>query len=306
MTDSSAATINVSFIGFGEAAMAITNGWREDENLLSDDCQIQAYDCKTDSQLTRDAKLADMAACDVIGCESVDTALTNCHAVFSLVTADQATDAAKAAAQVIKPETLYFDGNSCSPGTKQHNAQLIEGAGAHYFDLAIMSPVYPQRHQTPMLVSGNQIELASALLNSLRMNATSNGTQVGQSSAIKMIRSVMVKGMEALTAECVLAARKAGVDETVLDSLQHTFPDTAWRQRSAYNLERMMLHGERRAQEMREVAATLQELGLYNGMALACSQWQSSIGSLKLTATDNDYGPLADNVLSQLEQQASS
>ena len=50
------------------------------------------------------------------------------------------------------------------------------------------------------------------------------GDKVGDASAIKMIRSVMIKGLEALTAECLLAARRAGVADAVLASLQNSDP----------------------------------------------------------------------------------
>ena len=77
-----------------------------------------------------------------------------------------------------------------------------------------------------------------------------------------MIRSMMMKGLEALVCECVFAGRKAGVIETVLDSLDDTYPGFDWKKRAAYMLERVMTHGVRRAAEMREVALTVDLLGL--------------------------------------------
>ena len=108
------------------------------------------------------------------------------------------------------------------------------------------------------------------------------GPRVGDASTIKMLRSVMVKGLEALTAECLLAARRAGVEGAVLASLQASDPGFDWTARSAYNLERMMVHGRRRAAEMREVAATLRELGLPDRMAAATADWQAELGALGL------------------------
>jgi hypothetical protein len=115
-----------------------------------------------------------------------------------------------------------------------------------------------------------------------------------------MLRSVMVKGLEALTAECLLAARKARVEDAVLASLQASDPGFDWRQRSAYNLERMMAHGERRAAEMREVAATLRGLGLPDRMAAATAEWQAAIGALGLGDADEDVGARADRILARL------
>jgi 3-hydroxyisobutyrate dehydrogenase-like beta-hydroxyacid dehydrogenase len=116
------------------------------------------------------------------------------------------------------------------------------------------------------------------------MSATIHDGPVGAASAVKMIRSVMMKGLEALGCECVLAGRKAGVIETVLDSLDDTYPGFDWKKRSAYMLERVMTHGVRRASEMREVALTIDLLGLKGEMSRASVGWQQTSGELGLRA----------------------
>ncbi len=110
-----------------------------------------------------------------------------------------------------------------------------------------MAPVHPKRHETPILLSGPEAEAALPVLTSLGMLPRVTGVRVGEASSIKMLRSVMIKGLEALTAEAMLAARKAGVEGAVIASLQASDPGIDWEKRSAYNLERMMVHGERRA-----------------------------------------------------------
>jgi hypothetical protein len=135
------------------------------------------------------------------------------------------------------------------------------------------------------------------------MSATIHDGPVGAASAVKMIRSVMMKGLEALVCECVLAGRKAGVIETVLDSLDDTYPDFDWKRRSAYMLERVMTHGGRRAAEMREVALTVDLLGLKGEMSRAAVGWEQTIGELGLRADEADaadYRVLADQILAAL------
>jgi hypothetical protein len=130
---------------------------------------------------------------------------------------------------------------------------------------------------------------------------------VGAASAVKMIRSIMMKGLEALVCECVLAGRKAGVIETVLNSLDDTYPGFDWKKRSAYMLERVMTHGVRRAAEMREVALTVDLLGLKGEMSRASVGWQQAIGEfgLRADATEaEDYGLLADRILAALDPPA--
>ena len=106
-----------------------------------------------------------------------------------------------------------------------------------------MAPVHPRLHRTPLLISGPHVEAAAAAFASLGMSAKIHDGPVGAASSVKMIRSIMMKGLEALVCECVLAGRKAGVIDTVLDSLDDTYPGFDWKKRSAYMLERVMTHG---------------------------------------------------------------
>lgn len=295
---------HIAFIGFGEAAAAFVEGWRKGRPL-----RIAAYDIKTDSAKTdsassgiASAKWADYERMNVAGARTAAEALAGVDVVFSLVTADQALIAAQNAAPHLKPGALWFDGNSCAPGTKRKAADAVETAGARYVDMAVMAPVHPTLHKTPVLLSGPHADAALATANALDMAAKIVPGAVGTASSMKMIRSVMMKGLEALVLECVLAGRKAGVDQAVLDSLDVTYPGFDWKRRAAYMLERVMTHGIRRAAEMREVALTVDELGLGGVMSRATVDWQEHIGSLRLDTGDTkDYGALADMILSRLD-----
>src|SRR5262249_22689468 len=161
-----------------------------------------------------------------------------------------------------------------APGTKRRCADQIASAGAYYIDVAVMAPVHPTLHKTPLLLS------AQAILTKLSMSARVTSPEVGSSSMIKMIRSIMMKGLEALVVECVLAGCKAGVDGEVLDSLEDTYPGFDWKRRAAHMLERVITHGVRRAAEMREVALTVDQLGLGGSMARASCDWQRRVGEL--------------------------
>ncbi|TNB49894.1 NAD(P)-dependent oxidoreductase [Martelella lutilitoris] len=274
----------IGFIGFGEAARAIADGWAAAGIATS----IAAFDIKT---LQDDTAEAITEACQTRGvfCAPDSAALLQrSDIVFSLVTADNAFSAAEAAAPHIRPGTLYLDGNSCSPQTKRRNAALIDAAGALYVDVAIMSPIHPKRHETPCLVSGPHATQGAEAMAGLGMNGRVTGPEIGDASSVKMIRSVMIKGTEALMAECFLAAEKAGVSAEVLASLSASDPQIDWPRRAAYCLERMMVHGTRRAAEMREVAATVSDLGLEPRMSAATVAWQAEIGAYGMETKKDD------------------
>ena len=228
------------------------------------------------------------------------SALEGAVAVFCLVTADSAALALKQAAAFLPAGALVFDGNSCAPETKRENADLVARAGARYVDMAIMAPVHPRLHQTPVLLSGEHAIEAAEMLAALDMAAEAVAGPVGAASSVKMIRSVMVKGLEALSAECLLAARRAGVAERVIDSLERSHPGLALAGRGGYNLERMLVHGTRRAAEMREVVKTLEDLGLSSAMSAASADWQDRLGGLGLAPPGGDWRALADGIFAAL------
>jgi 3-hydroxyisobutyrate dehydrogenase-like beta-hydroxyacid dehydrogenase len=252
----------VTLIGFGEAGATFAQAgqWAG---------SARAYDIAPE-------RAAAMAQCAVQACASVAEALDGASLVLSLVTADQALDAARAAATHIGRDALYCDMNSVSPGTKQQAAALIEATGGRYVDVAVMAPVNPARLAVPLLLSGAHSNDGLAVLARLGFTQLRIvGERVGQASTIKMLRSVMYKGMEALTAECLIACARAGVTEEVLGSFGGD-----WASGADYRLDRMLAHGRRRAAEMREAVRTLEELGVEPLMTRGTVERQQRIGSL--------------------------
>ena len=257
----------------------------------------------------REAKRADYVAAGVEEASSAPQALAGAPLAFSVVTADQAEAAALAALPGLAKRALFLDCNSCAPQTKAGVAERVEAVGGRYVDVAVMSPVRPSGRRTPLLLSGPHADEAAAALAALGMAPKVHAGPVGSSSAIKMIRSVMIKGLEALACECVFAGRKAGVDDAVLASLDETFPGFDWKKRAAYMLERVATHGVRRAAEMREAALTVDQLGLDGAMSRGAVAWQQRVGDLGLRAAGDDlsdYRRLADRILSALESQGES
>jgi 3-hydroxyisobutyrate dehydrogenase-like beta-hydroxyacid dehydrogenase len=265
-------TPRLCFIGFGEAGQALAAGLRETgvQTIVAWDILFPV----DDGRKLREAgerigvRLAGSAA----------DAARGCDIVISAVTASSSLEAAQSVKPYLSGQ-LYLDINSVSPGRKQATAAHLDGA-ARYVDVAVMAPVHPARHQTPCLLAGPHAEAVEPILRDLAMKVSVAGPTIGGAAAIKMVRSVMVKGLEALTCECFLAAERAGVEEAVIASLAKSYPGLDWPTMIAYNLERMASHGIRRAAEMEEVAETLRELGLEPLMASATVGRQRQMGEL--------------------------
>jgi 3-hydroxyisobutyrate dehydrogenase-like beta-hydroxyacid dehydrogenase len=246
-------SMKIAIIGFGEAGQHIGRGL-----VASGRAQISAYDLRhAERQLVDAARESGIALKD-----SVAPALANAEFVFSLVTASSAVDAAKAAAKVLKPGQIYIDFNSVSPMTKRAVAEAIAPSGAEFVEAAIMAPVPGPDHKVHVLCSAPGAAKVAEKLNAIGMKFEVAGDRFGDASLSKMLRSIFIKGIEALMLESLTAARHAGIEERILDSVQKTLPGINWRELAAYNLERTMAHGKRRAAEMFESAATVAELGL--------------------------------------------
>jgi len=212
-----------------------------------------------------DLREARMAAAreDGLATASAADALAGADLVLCLVTADSALPAAQDYARFMPKGAIWCDGNSVAPDTKRAAAAAVEAAGGAYVDVAILAPVDPARLNVPLLLAGREAGRAEALLRAAGFaNIRIVGEEVGRASAIKMIRSVMVKGVEALSAEMMLGAQAAGVVDEVLASLDASEKPKPWAEKAAYNIERMVTHGIRRAAEMEESAKTLQSLGI--------------------------------------------
>ena len=263
----------VCFIGFGEAGQAVAAGLREDGVA-----RIAAWDILFPQAKGEELK----RAADAIGVRAADSAadaVRGADIVVSAVTAAASVDAAHSVKPYLAGEPYFLDINSVSPGRKQETGKTL-GDAARYVDVAVLAPIHPARHKTPLLLAGPYAEAVAPELAALGMRATIAGADVGAAAAIKMVRSVMIKGIEALTLECFLAAARAGVVDEVAASLKNNYPGLDWAKVVPYNLERMANHGERRAAEMEEVAATLRELGVEPLMTTATVKRQREMGAI--------------------------
>jgi 3-hydroxyisobutyrate dehydrogenase-like beta-hydroxyacid dehydrogenase len=263
----------ICFIGFGEAGQAMAAGLRE-----AGVKRISAWDILF-PQAAGERLLRAGEAIGVRCAPSAAEAVGEAEIIVSAVTAAASVEAALSVKAHLVGKPFLLDINSVSPGRKQETAKLL-GDAARYIDVAVLGPIHPARHQTPMLIAGPHAEVVAPMLAALGMRVIVAGADIGAAAAIKMVRSVMIKGIEALTLECFLAAARAGVIDEVAASLKNNYPGLDWSKVIPYNLERMASHGERRAAEMEEVAETLRELGVEPLMTSATVKRQREMGQI--------------------------
>jgi 3-hydroxyisobutyrate dehydrogenase-like beta-hydroxyacid dehydrogenase len=265
---------NIGLVGYGEVGRILA------EDLRKQDVKVTAYDIKLRSDQAG-RPLRDHASAHGV-------ALTTSHAdlaaqsdfIVSAVTASQAVPVAEACAPAVKQGAWFLDFNSASPGAKQRAAALIDGKGGRYVEGAVMTSIPPYRIKVPLLLGGAGAATLAPLLVELGFDAKVASPELGVASAVKMCRSVMIKGMEAMVIEAFTTARAYGVEDAVLASLKETFPGIDWEKQGAYFFQRVIEHGRRRSEEVREVAETVREAGLTPWSAQGTAERQAFIADL--------------------------
>ena len=298
---------HIGLVGYGEVGRILA------EDLRAQGMAVGAYDLKLDDEATA-APLREHA-----GQHGVMLAATHAQLaarsdfIVSAVTASQAVPVAEACVPALRAGAFFLDFNSASPGAKQRAAQLVNTAGGRYVEGAVMTSVPPYRIRVPLLLGGPDAAALEPMVNALGFAAKVASDRLGVASATKMCRSVMIKGLEAMVIESFTTARHYGVEDAVIASLYETFPGIDWEKQAAYFFQRVIEHGRRRSEEVREVAVTVQEAGLTPWSAAGTARRQAWVADLgdeglfgprgsKDFARSPDWRTEADRILAHLKQ----
>ena len=304
----------IGLVGYGEVGRILA----EDLHELGV-AKLFAFDLKLAAGVAAPSGAAEMrahAAKHGVRLSDSHRALANeCDLIVSAVTASQAVSVAQACAPAVKFDAWFLDLNSASPNAKKRAAGFIDDAGGVYVEGAVMTSLPPYRIGVPLLLGGTRASELRPKLTMLGFDAKVVSRKLGVASATKMCRSVMIKGLEAMVIESFTAARAYGVEDQVLASLKETFPGIDWEQQGAYFFQRAIQHGRRRAEEMREVAATVRDIGLEPWSAAGTAERQSWVAdqadaglfgdkAAQQFARNSDWRPEADRILNKFKSRA--
>lgn len=279
--------MKIAFIGFGEAAQAMSLGLIGEGRVG----EVSAVDLRLADPAQAGALRERAEGLGVRLAPTPAEAVAGAAIVLSAVPGSAALAAARSVAPHLAPGQIFVDLTSVSPETKREVAAAIAEGRGDCVEGAIMDAVRPKNHKVPILLAGPRAAGASDRLNAIGMATEAIGLDIGQACSVKMIRSVMMKGVEALILESMAAAETAGVTERILTSVDGTFPGLDWRQMTSHYLRRTHEHGPRRVSEMKEAAATIRGLGLEPRMSEAISATIAR-GHARLAATP--YDPAAE------------
>lgn len=310
MTGAKKSTIDprrIALIGFGEVGQRFGR-----EFLATGHFDISTYDILFNNSPAGAALREKARAMKIEACASAAAAAEGARIVFSAVTATAAKDVAEEAGTYLTPGQFFVDINSVSPETKRADAEAVARSGGSYVECAVMAPIAPYGIKVPVLLGGKHGAALAAILNPAGMKMEVASEIVGQASAIKMCRSIMIKGIEALAVECFLTSRRYGVEETIIASLEETFPQMDWEKLAGYLIGRVVQHGRRRAAEMREVADTERAIGLDPIMASATAIRQEWLADEAVAApelkelSDEQWRQMLDLLIERIKQKSTA
>jgi 3-hydroxyisobutyrate dehydrogenase len=289
--------MRIAFIGFGEVGSILARDLRAAGHEV-----VAAFDPAFADRTSKASR--NLAASGVARAGSAPEAAAGAEVVLCCVTAGSALAAAQSVAGGVAHAPFVVDVNSVSPGTKREACDAVTAAGGRYVEAAVMTSVPPKGIRSPTLIGGPHAAAFLPVASALGMQVEVFSDEVGGASSVKMCRSIMIKGMEATITECMLTARRYGVEKQVLASLADTLPHESWPDLARYMMSRALIHGRRRAEEVREVSRTVAEAGLEPMQAPATAlrqDWAADRGAelpAEILAT-KDLATLLDAVLAK-------
>jgi 3-hydroxyisobutyrate dehydrogenase-like beta-hydroxyacid dehydrogenase len=258
----------IALLGFGEAGSAIarglcaSGGWRG-EARPGDNAprRVIAIDTALDQDARGTALGKAARALDVAIEGRYTAALSDADLVISAVQGEHALAAAQAAASLLKRGAHYLDLCTVTGRMSDEDRAAIEAAGGRYIDIAVMGGFFKQGIRAPMLVAGEDVEAVVAWMNDNGFDAKVLGLKPGSASSVKMVRSVLIKGVEALGVEAYVTAERQGILEEVMGCMGDV-DQIGFANFVAMLVRTHIVHAHRRWEEMGLVAKTLRETGV--------------------------------------------
>jgi len=290
----------IALLGFGEAGSAIARGlcgeggWRA-ASRPGDNASRRVI--AIDTALDKDARGAALGkqarALDVAIEDRYTEALSEADLVISAVQGEHALEAAEAAAPLLKKGAYYLDLCTVTGKMSDEDRAPLEAAGGRYLDIAVMGGFFKQGIKAPMLVAGQDVEPVVAWMNVSGFDAKVLGPKPGSASSVKMLRSVLIKGVEALGVEAFVAAERQGILAEVMGCMGDV-DQIGFGNFVAMLVQTHIVHAERRWEEMGLVEKTLRETGVDPLMTRAIEKSHRRTVDARIAPPDGKVPSLAD------------
>ena len=288
----------IALLGFGEAGsniargLAAEGGWRG-KSKPGDNAprRVIAIDTALDKDARGTALGKEARRLDVAISDRYTEALSEADLVICAVQGEHALEAAKSAAPLLKQGAHYLDLCTVTGKMSDEDRAAIESGKGRYVDIAVMGGFFKSGIKAPMLVAGADAEPVVAWMNANGFVTTYLGPKPGSASSVKMLRSVIMKGIEALAVESFVAAERQGILKEVMGCMGDVDAVTFSGQ-LAMLAQTHIVHAERRWEEMELVAQTLRETGVEPVMTTAIVKSHRRTVDAHIAPPDGKVPPL--------------
>ena len=292
----------VGIIGFGEVGSTLGRGLRG-EGLEAVVAADAAMDDPTFGSLIR--RRAEEARVELLPSNAEVAEVSDL--ILVAVPGYQALGAAEQAAPGLRKGQLYVDVGSASPRVKHALAEVVERAGASPIDVAILTSPLMDGHHIATLAAGSAAAEYRDLMTPYGFKVEVVGERPGQAAAIKMLRSVLMKGMEALLLESLLAARRHGVEDIVLGTVASFMDKGSFAEMANFLVTTDAIHSGRRAHEADMMAEVVEEVGITPRLSPAIAEtlhWSTSLGMKEHFGGEvpKEWKTVIDAMLERMEQ----
>lgn len=275
----------IGFIGFGEAAFNISIGLKE-EGIKG----VKAFDILLEDDKSAEMVKKRLLETNVDSIDSIGELVKSCETIFLAVPAKYAKSVAENALNFMTNDKILIDITTNKPHIKKELGNIYQDKDMLYVDASIMGAVPLYKHRTPTLVCGNGANKMIDLLSVIGMDLTYVGEEAGRAVKMKLTRSIFIKGIEALTLEMLLTARKLGIEKEIMEGLHKSFEVQGFTKMVSQLVISNLIHSKRRAGEAEECAELERELG-FDPIMLEAAQkkleWSASLGFSQLEEARN-------------------
>jgi 3-hydroxyisobutyrate dehydrogenase-like beta-hydroxyacid dehydrogenase len=267
----------VALVGVGELACSIAEGLAR-AGLQ----EIRGYSRpRADAAAARSLELR-AAGAGIVLYPSLEEALSGVGVVMATVPYSAAPEVARTSAPLLEAGCLYIDVAPLAPAEKQEVAALVAANGGSFVDAAVLGTVAADGWQVPIVAAGPGAAAWRELVAPGGMNVRVIDGPPGRAALVKLLRSVYMKGRDALVVETLVAARRWGLETEVIDSIRGPGERVCFRELAERVMRAVSVHAGRRADELEASAGVLREVGLEPTMASAGSERLRWVGQLGL------------------------
>lgn len=273
------------FVGFGEAAFNICKGFKE-EGIKG----VKAFDVLLVNEKGEEVVKKRLLETNVEPVNSIKELVNSCEIIFLAVPAKFAKDVAENVLNFITKDKILIDITTNRPNIKKEIGDTYQGKDMLYVDASVMGAVPLYKHKTPTLVCGNGAKKMVDILTPIGMDLTYVGEEAGRAVMMKLTRSIFIKGVEALTLEMLLTAKKLGIEKEIMEGLHKSFEIQGFTKMVGQLVISNLVHSKRRAVEAEECAELEKELGFDPIMIEAAQkklEWSATLGFSQLEESKN-------------------